>query len=197
MKSRGQTVANFFGALGYTSVVMQWLWLCATLVIPFIASTEAKQLFLPTNPAERPTPPAEASAALPEWLQLVFFVLAIVFTIGVVVYALVVIPRSIGKAGKAVTQKSAAVVTQHVTHDRKKITKKQRRKLTEYITWSMKLGLLLVPALAALIPTGGALGIDHIFVLLAALFFAGWSLAMFGVQYAIVKLRRIAPEFVW
>lgn len=188
--------ANVFGILGYMSVVIQWLWFSVTLLFPLISLLGLSNLFMPpSNQHAQPNTPAQA-IDLPSPIEGLFVILAIIFTIGICLYAIFAVPRTIGKLGKAVTHRSAAVAIPHITHHRE-VTARKRKKLIEYITWSIKILLVVIPLCALLAPTPTSVGLEHAIVLVVGLGSGVWSCLMFGIQYLVVKIRHIDPEYVW
>lgn len=185
-----------FGALGYMSVLMQWLWLAVTVIFPFLITSGLSTYFLPSEQQRIQQAQPAIDMSLPAPLEIALVVAAVVFTLGVTMYALIAVPRTIGRAGKTLTQQSAAAAIPRLTHHRA-ISVTRRKALTEYITWAIKLIFVGLPLLALFIPTAASVGLSHIVVMYCGLFFGGWSLLMFSIQYCIAKLGRIDPHRVW
>ena len=188
-----RAIANIFGTLGYMSLIVQWLWAGLTLGFPLFASDEFRTVFLP-----EPTTPAEpaVSVSIPEPIAIMFMVLALIFAIGITIYMIVAVPRTIGRVGKKVTVKSAEKIVPYVTHH-KHISKKRKKTLLERITWSVKLALLALPILALLIPVSDDLGLAGEVVTGVGLLCAGFTLAWFGLQFLVAKLGALDPRDVW
>lgn len=185
-----------FGALGYMSVLMQWLWMGVTIIFPLISSSGMSTYFLPSEQQQAQQAIPAAEIAMPGWLQITLVVAAVLFTIAVTIYAIVAVPRTVGRIGKTVVQRSAKVAIPHLTHHRP-VTAARRKTLVERITWSIKLVFVFIPLIALLVPTPPSVGLEHRIVLACGLFFGSWSLLMFGIQYVIARAGRVDPRQVW
>lgn len=193
---KGTRIANIFGSFGYFSVVVQWLWFIATIVLPYLEESSLKSVFLPAPGDKHHT--VATAINMPPFVQVIIASLAIIFTLAILVYAIYMIPRSIGKAGKTITQKSAQVTVSHITHrHHKPLTKRERKRLFEYATWSVKLLLLLIPCILLLLPADAKLTIPHEVILLFGAFCAGMSLVWFGLQYTISRFSHSDPREIW
>lgn len=189
-----QSTANAFGALGYSSAIVQWFWSILAISLPLFTNDTAKQFFLPQKDSSRQI--EVPSITMPSQLETIIVVLSVTFAIGLTIYALIALPKTVGKGGKKITEKTAKATLPHVAH-KKKLSKKQKRRLIERITWTVKLLMVLLPALALLIPPAAELGLPHAVVAGAGLIFASVSLISFGLQFALVKLWRIPSNQVW
>ena len=192
---RGTRIANIFGSFGYLSILIQWFWFLAIVVLPYLESSSLKSLFLPTHDEHRQV--VASTLSMPPIVQGIITVIAVLFTIAITLYAIYIIPRSVGKAGKTITQKSAQVTVMHLKHHHKPLTKPERKRAFEYLTWSVKLVLLLLPCVLLLLPIKDTLTIPHEIILLFGIFCAAMSLIWFGVQYIISRLSRSDPREIW
>lgn len=188
--------ANVFGALGYLSCLTQWLWAFVVVLLPRLDTPEFRHIFLPTTSPE-PAAPAYTST-LPPVIQTIFLILAVVFTLGVIIYAIVSVPRAIGRAGSKVTHQAAEIAVKQITHTQHKpLTKTQEKTFIERITWSVKLAAVLLPMAALLIPSAPGLGLTRDVILAFGGFCAAITLVWFTVQYCIAKFARLDPRTVW
>ncbi len=188
-----RTIVNTFGVFGYLSLIMQWLWSAVILATPLFSNEATRSIFLPEHTVQ---PASTSSLELPEPLAWLFIVLAIVFSAAVIIYAVMAVPRTIGKTGRTITTKSAKVIVPHVTHH-KHISKKREKALTERITWVVKLVLVIVPFLLLLVPPDSTLGLTHLVTLSVGGFCAVASLVWFATQYISARLAKIDARFVW
>lgn len=192
---KGTRIANIFGSFGYLSIVVQWFWFIAVIVLPYLEGSSLKSIFLPAAGEKHHA--VAATINMPPFMQLIIAGLAIIFTLAITIYAIYMIPRSIGKVGKTITQKSAQVTISHIKHHHKPLTKRERKRLFEYATWSVKLLLLLIPCVLLLLPAHARLTIPHEVILLFGAFCAGMSLVWFGLQYAISRFSHSDPREIW
>lgn len=191
---RATKVANVFGSFGYLSILVQWFWWIAVVVLPYLQDSSIKTLLLP-SPATEHT--AAVSPSLPFGFQLVLGTLALLFSIAVVIYAIYAVPRTIGKAGKSLTQKSAEITVNHVKFHHKPLTKAARKRLFEYLTWTVKLLLIVLPCVLLFLPTHNGVAIPHEVVLAFGAFCAGMSLVWFTIQYLISRFARSDARTIW
>ncbi|NCD00288.1 MAG: hypothetical protein EOL95_11390, partial [Bacteroidia bacterium] len=75
--------ANVFGALGYMSLLLQWLWAGLTLGYPLIANEQFKTVFMP-KPTTSSAP--ALSVTTPEPIATIFMVFAVIFAVGITIY---------------------------------------------------------------------------------------------------------------
>lgn len=185
------TVANSFGALGYLSVLVQWLW--ASIVIGYPLLTEHKLNFLlPKGEAGPTPPPADYGNFTP-----VLTGIAIAFTlliIALTIYALIRLPATVGKRGGAIVHKTADSVTPLVMP--KKATKSAQQTLTYQITWGIKLGLIILPVLAMLFAPDNH-ELQRAIILTVGIFCAICSILYFGVQWLMSRTFQLEKKAVW
>lgn len=185
--------ANIFGTLGYMSLLLQWLWAGLTLGYPLIASDQFQTVFLP-----KPTTPTEPalSVTVPDPIAIIFMILAVIFAVGVTIYMIIAVPRTIGRVGKKVTIKSAETIAPYVTHH-KKVSKKRQKSLLERISWSVKFTLAILPLLAALLPVSSKLGLSASVVIGIAIICASFTLLWFMAQFIVAKIGGLDAKDIW
>ena len=189
-------VANVFGALGYMSCVIQWMMVFAVLVLPVMENDSFRDLFMPSGSTHSTS--AAGTVELPPILQQLLVVVAVIFSVSVTVYALVAIPRSIGKAGRRVTHRTAEVAVQQISHiQHKPLSQKQQKTLAERLTWTIKLLLTLIPLALLLIPVTPRFAVTHEYVLVGGAFCGAVTLLWFGIQYIVSRFARLDPRDVW
>lgn len=194
-KRRGTKLANIFGTFGYLSVVVQWFWFVAVIILPYLQESSLKTIFLPQQGAIPST--VTTNLDFPPFIQIIIAGAAIIFTLAITLYAIYMVPRSIGKAGKKLTQTSAHVVTTRIKHHHKPLSAPRRKRIYEYLTWSVKTLLLIVPCLLLLLPAQYTLPIPHEAILIIGVFCAGMSLLWFGLQYIISRISRSDAREIW
>lgn len=186
-------IVNLLGTFGYISVIVQWLLIVIVLGAPLASNNTFKTLFLPTEN----TQPIEASSVgIPGPIAFIFVILAVVFMIGLTVYAIYAVPKTVGQVAGNVSKKGAKVVLPAITHH-KKISKKREIKLIERITWSIKLIVIILPLLLLLIPVSDQLSIDQNVVTSLGLLLAVPSLVWFSLQLTLSKLLKIDNQKIW
>lgn len=189
-----QATVNTFGALGYSSLVVQWLWTVLAVGLTLFTSDLFRQIFLPDQPVDRQPPSIDIS--LPGPVESLILIAAVLFTLAITAYAIVAVPRSIGRSGQRITQASAKAA---ITYARPKssMSRKRRRRLVERITWSIKLLALALPLALLAIPPSAALGLSHDIVFICGTALAACSLLLFAIQLMLAKLWRIPAKQVW
>lgn len=188
-----QSLANVFGALGYISLLLQWVWTALVIGTPIVASDFFKNAFLPKESSV----PAEAlSMNVPEPIGIIFMFLAIIFAIGVTIYAVLAVPRNIARTGQRLTRSSAQVIIPHVTHH-KHISEKRRKTLLERITWSIKIGLTILPAAALGFRPDEMIGLSHGVIIGVGLFCAVATVLWFGLQFIVAKVAKLDSRQIW
>lgn len=133
---------------------------------------------------------------VPEPIAILFMVLALIFSIGISLYVVIAMPRSIAQTGRKITHKSAQIIAPRITH-KKHISKKREKKLIEQITWSVKTILVIIPIMALVIPPADMIGLSHKIVISVGLFCAATTTIWFSLEFAIAKLARLDSLRVW
>lgn len=188
-------IVNALGAIGYLFLLTQWMWLVATVVLPVAMQPGVRDLFLP-NTEPRPERVVEARDPLPEPVMMVMFGAAILFAVGIIIYAIISVPRAVGRGGQRVTQSVARQAVPVITHHQK-ITKKRERTLTERITWTIKAIAIIIPLILLAIPPGEIIELDHTVAAVFGAVVGLGSIAAFSLQLLLAKVWRIDSRFVW
>lgn len=191
-----QPLVNTFGAFGYSSVIVQWMWTIITIGLPVLTHDVTKQVFLPRQSSE-PTPTVEP-IALPGPIEQLIIIASIVLAIGVMIYAIYAIPRTVGRVGRAVTRGSAQKVATRVEHRHQQpMSKKRQRHLLSRLTWTFKYALATIPALLLFIPVDPSVGLNQDVVIVAGLVMFGFSLLWFTLQATLARAWHIGARDVW
>ncbi len=184
-------IANAFGTLGYMSAVFQWAWALLLLCYPLL--TDRPELFLPSTPSPS-VPPIEVTPGLAP----VVTIIAVAATILILVLTVIVIarlPRAVGKKAAVLTKKTASTAIPIITHH-KKISQKQRKKLSYKLSLGIKALIVTLPlGLLLFVDFGGT--IPPLATWTVGLFCAACSLVYFGVQQLIALVGSIDRDQLW
>lgn len=189
--TRYVAVANLFGTLGYLSVLLQWSWAGLLLIYPLLVA-QPEFLFPKPSPVQ-----PEVMDPMPALTPLMVIIAAAVTIVILIITAitLVQLPKRIGKRGAALTHSAARSALPVLTHH-KKITKKERQRLSYRLILLLKLGTVIIPIVAIIFIAP----IDHITPIVIwtiMLFCAAWSLTYFAIQQVIAKLARLDTDMLW
>ena len=185
--------ANLFATFGYISICVQWTWLVVTLVIPLLSNSPAKDVFMPSAPSTPSSPPA---IVLPDFVQVLFIIGAVIFAVAVSIYVVIVAPKTVGRAGRAVTQTSARAATKQLSKKRL-YSQSAKRQLQLRITLGLKLILIGLPLLALLIPPTDEINLGQTQITVVGLTFGLVSIWWFAWQYSFAYLAKINVEKLW
>lgn len=183
--------ANLFGAFGYMSLFLEWLWVFTLIFYPL-----AKHLnfMLPSKAPIQHAAPAPLFTANAT-LSLVIGGIVAVACLALVIYGLYSVPRDLAKASSRATHQVARAVLPAITHH-KPLSKKQTRRLT-YATMNwLKLAAILLPLLAYTVAPGFPV-LSKPVVGVIACFFASWAVVWFGIQLTIAKVTHCDTSAVW
>ena len=187
--------SNFVGGIGYISVSLQWIWSFIPLLYPLAKSETFKTYFMPTAGGE--TAPIETfSPALSYGVEIVLIVLALLFAIGVTIYAIVAVPRSFGKAGKAATNKGAKIILPVITKH-KTLTARYKRTLMSRISWGLKAILIFIPVFLLFVAVPEGLELTQDQFIGAGFVLAIGSTLLFSVQFTLSKLAKLPSDKSW
>ena len=195
IKAMKQTFVNLIGVLGYMSLITQWLWATIIVVLPLINNEFFQNLFLPKASEPSQSLP-EIGFDPPEDVQILIAVLAVIFSLAMIIYALVSAPSMIGKTGKKITTTSAQKITPVIVKN-KKITKKRQKKLSERLTWAVKFTLCIIPLLLLFIPVSHGYNLTTEVIVVSGVFMLAVSLFWFGLQYILARIWKIPTDLVW
>lgn len=187
---------NFFGALGYMSVILQWLWV-VVLYGPALMDTPLKQLFLPSENKPLLTPMSHDVATAPSPFTIALAIGITIIVLAVTAYIIIKAPSAVGKTGSKVTHSAAKAVIPVITKH-KPIKKETRRKLTIRITILSKILLVIIP-LVSILPVQflSDLPVSFDIILIITTANAFLSLILFGLQYVAARIFRVQLTTVW
>lgn len=181
--------ANFFGALGYVSLVFEWMWVFGLLLYP------AAEYFKFLVPAKAPTSNHEPLFVIDGTVAMIVGGIITVLCLGMVMYAFFAVPRSVAKTGARVTRITANSVMPTITRHHP-VTKKVKKRLTFIVITYIKATVITLPLLVSLFIQGYPSLPGQIISIVAA-FFAIWALINFAVQLAVTKIAKLDTNQVW
>jgi hypothetical protein len=190
-----KNVANFFGAFGYLSCFLQWIW----TIMLYFSFVSTLVLFL--RPVAN-THVTRSSNVISPSLSMPMMILAIVITIFVValtVYIIAKMPSTIAKTSKKVVHETAECITPLILNiQHKKDTEKNHIKLTPRLIMILKIILVTIPVVLALISQFiERQMIEFRIAIYVSLWLAGFSLLFFTFQYLIAKLLSVKKQNIW
>ena len=178
-------LASVLAGFGYTSVLLQWLWVGVLFLPSFLENTSVKNFLLPETTGQ-PTPHIELSGP-PIVLTITAAILTLV-VLALTVVILVRLPNTIAKTGRSVTEKAASASIPLLTRHRT-LPAKKRRELTMRIVNIIKLSIVILPvcllALLSVVPVS----IDGNIAVFVETFLAIGSIAWFSAEYAVTGFR--------
>ncbi len=181
--------ANFFGALGYLSLLIEWLWVFGLLLYPYAKDFN---FMLPSN---KPVTPPAPLFTVDGTLALIIGIVITVLCFAVMIYAFYNIPRSIAKTGSLATHIAASAFVPTISHH-KHISKKEAKRLTFSMTCYIKLAAIFIPLVACLAIPNSTILSRQIVTTIAA-FFAFWAIIDFCVQIITTKLKKLDTDQIW
>ncbi len=194
-KSIWRPVANSFGGMAYLAVFFQWTWLLITLVVPAILSNAVVEYLTMPRTTDQPVDPTPAmELSLSPMMQTIIVVLSISFAIGITLYAIYMVPKTISRTGRTVVHRAAKVAVKQTTV-KQPIKPRQKQSLLNRYSLLAKLMLIVIPLIALLIPT--SLDLDHQLVVVVGLFLSVLSSALFGLQLLIAYLAKVPLKQLW
>lgn len=190
-KPANASFANAFGALGYCSIVLQWLWAFLITAYPLLMGAG----YWTAPSATETTVHEQVSFEMPDPIATLIMVIAVLVIAGVSVYMLAALPKRIGQTGQIITQKAATTLIPIITEHRK-ISEKKRHKLTVRTVLVMKLLLIAIPMSAPYIMPD-LTSIDKEIIAILGLLGVASSSILFGLQYLVAKAMRTPSTLLW
>ena len=184
---RSSKPSNFFGGLGYISVIGQWLWTIA-LVLPTLLENESfKQFILPdqSTTVQSPVTPFDENSIF----MIVVAAAVTVVVLLVTIVVLIRLPIALVRTSQKTVTSAADAIVPTITHH-KPLSKKKRAVLTARIRLYIKFALSVIPLLPLLFVTSSSIGLDSSIALLIGAILAIGSLVWFSIQYGSAKLLK-------
>lgn len=193
-QTAARKIANIFGALGYLNVCFQWLWSFMPPLYLLVENDSFRRIVTP-----QPTSKPESTTSgfeLPGFVEIIIIIVAIIFTLCITIYALYVVPRTIGRAGQKAVQRTADVAIPAITHHHK-ISKKERSRLRLRITWGIKGVTILLPMVIAFFIPSTLVGLEQVVYLTVCVIMMCLSAIPFIIQFAIMRVAKISSDKIW
>lgn len=186
--------ANIFGGFAYLTMLLQWAWLLVTLAVPLLLSSEFIEYMTMPREKSEPAPTVPLELAVPSFAEGIILVASVGFAIGITLYALYIVPRTVSRAGRATFKKAALATVEHTTRQRD-IQPEQKQSLILRYVWLIKLVVVVGPLIGLLVPT--QLDLDHLIVTVVGLFLATLSIVALGLQLLIASLGKVPLKLLW
>lgn len=131
--------------IGYTSLVLEWLWVFIVGIPPLIKTGAFDALTTPANPTTVvPPEPIVASPVLTLFIGIITLII-----LGATAIVLIRIPRTIVQTGERIVHQAAEIVVPVVTHH-KPLPAKKKRILSRRIIGAVQISASLLPALISI-----------------------------------------------
>ena len=183
---------NLFGSLGYLSLLVQWFWAFIVIFAPLLESDLSWLFVQHGNPA---TSAPAVQFSFDPTLALMITTITTIMVIGGTIFAMMRLPRAIGKSSAKVTH-SAADIAVDMAIRHKRVKKSQRRKLNARTLIVIKAIATLVPI--ALLPLASpSIQLELNVILVIGAICAAFTIVYFCMQYVIAYLKRVDYRTIW
>lgn len=196
-QSRIKKLADIFGALGYLSTALLWLW-AALLLVPWLSSLGLvkKMVIVRLAPAHHAL--EQHAYAPPEWLLYIIVAAAFLVVLVAIVYV-VKLPAKTARTVSQATHTAAHKLAVEIVHTPQPPTKQQLA-LGEAIVWSIKAALVVVPVVVVIVAALlTALPFALSVVMAVTIYLVSWPILWFLLQYSMAtidsKRRPNSPVF--
>lgn len=190
-KSKKRLV-SFFGAIGYFSLIVQWLW-SAIIFLPLLLRSDVKKFFLPDQTVHHTQ--SVASLGGPAILWTIIGIVVTVVVVGISAVVLVRLPFKIAQSGEKITHQTADAVLPVITHHQQ-LAPARRKRLTAQLIKYIKFAACLLPMLllAGIFFVDSPLPRD-IVVIVGCILTIG-SLVWFSLEYLLARWLKVPAERV-
>jgi hypothetical protein len=185
---RSTRPSNFFGGLGYLSVITQWLWTTALLLPMLLENDSFRKLILPEQ-----TTSSEPSNLIFDENSLVMIIIAIIVTSLVLIVTFVILirlPVALVKTSRKSVDSAVEIIIPVLTHNQP-VPKKRRDILSVKIRIYIKLALSILPPIPLLFIKSAAIELDLTTAILISIALAIISLLWFAIQYGLALLLKL------
>ncbi len=191
-------IVALFGALAYLMCSLQWLFAVAIYANPI------KDLLSSNTPVKEPviqapTVPVEVTGSVP------LTVLAAIVTVGIIalsIYVFIRIPKTIATTGRKVVHEVAeqtvpiVLRVQHVQKSEQ--SPKKVRSIKYRLVVVVKALLIVIPVILVLCSQFmDKQALDFTVAMYVSLAFAGLTILLFIVQFALARILRVPRNNVW
>lgn len=188
---RSSKPSNFFGGLGYISIIGQWLWTIALVLPTLLENDSFKQFILPDQSAT-----AQSPVTVFDENSLFMIVVAAAVTVVVLIATIIILirlPIALVRTSQKTVTTAAETIIPTITHH-KPVSKKKRAVLTARIRTYIKLALAIIPLLPLLFVSSSSSGLDSDIALLIGAVLGIGSLIWFSLQYGSAKVLKLPFE---
>lgn len=183
-------IANFFGALGYLSLLLEWLWVFGLLLYPQVKNLS---FILPDSaPAQKPQP---SLTTIDSTFALIIGTVVTMLCLLLIIYTIYRVPREIAKTSSRAAHVAASTVIPSLTRH-KHISKKESKRLTFAVVSYLKAAAIILPLLVCVI-IPDTLTLSKQIISIVAVFIAAWAIADFGIQLAFAKIAKLDTSKIW
>lgn len=175
-----QKLANFFGALGYIALTLQWSWALILLLPPLLQVKTIRVFTMPQSVSH--VHASHSSYVLPWWLTVVFVALAFIIVIVGIFYA-VKTPVIVAREAKRTTEKTAKNLAHRVVKTPRNT--REVRLVSARLVWALKGSAVLVGFILTFIAAYFVHSLPGYVTVIVGVYLVSWSLLWFGLQYFI------------
>lgn len=188
---RSPNLSNFFGSVGYLSIISQWLWTIALLLPLLLKNGSFKQLVLPNKaaPTQTPGPVFDENSFI--MIAVAVIVTALVLIVTVVI--LIKLPLALIRTSKKSVDTVVETIIPTITHH-KPVSKEKKAILSVKVRIYIKLFVCIVPITPLIFVGSDAIGLDQAIALLIGAALALGTVFWFTLQYASAKLLKLPLE---
>jgi len=189
--------ANFFGAIGYFFVALQWAWsamLYSGLLVSFAQ-------YIKPNVTQQSAPVIHvvATGQTTSSFLTIFVAIVVIIVFILTIYVFVKMPSTTANVTKKIVHQTAEYTTplvlsvQHQTD-----TKVNHSKIKQKLIIVMKVAMVIIPLiLAACSVYLETQKIDYYVAVFASLWLASFSVVLFGIQYLIARFFSLRLRDLW
>jgi hypothetical protein len=189
--------ANFFGGIGYFFVALQWAWsamLYSGLLVSF-AQYIKPNVTQQSEPVVQTVSTGQASSSF----LMIFVAIVVVIIFIITIYVFVKMPSTTANVTKKIVHRTAEYTTPlvlSVQHEND--TKVNHSRTKQKLIIVMKVAMVIIPlVLAACSVYLETQKIDYYIAVYASFCLAGFSVALFGIQYIIARFFSLKLRDLW
>lgn len=175
-------LVNFFGAIGYISSCLGWIWALIQYInhiFPLLETNE-QLIIIPVK-----TIPTETGIG-----PIIFGSAVAILMIVISIFLIIKIPGMISSAGKKIVQSTADKAAPFIIKSmHKRVTKKAKLKLSAKLKFVLKILIVLLPVIiSALTIFSDKQELEYLIVITVSMIIAVFSILFFATQYISAKL---------
>lgn len=179
--------------MAYFHLLLLWAWVLI-LYLPQVFDLDSTQFLLGRDDTAVVAEPVQF--AIPQPIALGLAALTFIAIFGLLALMLYRLPRQVGKGGHTIVQRTVdatlPVVTRH-----KQITKTQRIRIVERLTWGVKFALIVLPFIINLSSIAIELPLPHNLIWTTLAWLGVMTAAPFCLQALFAHVWRMPAREVW